>query len=260
MVLAGSNRSRTNPARRGHRHRNHGEPGLGRNRLESSGGLGLLHHQFRVLDWHQPRRGDAVRHFAPGQGRVAATRHPRRRGADPVLADDGDDYAHRPHRTALAYPLLGVSLRLCPRHLAQHQDAAGLGPQRHSDLPDLQHFVRNHRADTRLCGAARPHHRHRPPGLQRPGHGLGRQCPPMEAANCRRRTVVGLDSARVRFGAQYRVLGLRHGGLGQVVALHRVRSLLRGGRGALRRVGGGLCADSAALVLRLAGLHPPRTH
>ena len=191
---------------------------------------------------------------------MAAAGYPRRRSADPVLPDDGYAYAHHPYRAALAHPLLGLSLRLCPRHLAQHSDAPGLGSQRHPDLSDFQHPVCPYCPDPGFCRAARPYHRHCPPGLWGIGDGLGGQCPPVETANHCRRAAVGADSAGIRIGAQHRFLGLRHGRNGQILAFHRLCPLLRRGRSPFRGVGGGLCADSAALVLRLAGLHPPRTH
>ena len=128
--------------------------GLGITGVELQGGVGLLHHQLRVLDRYQPRRRDALRHPAPGQGRVASPGNPRRRGADHFLADDGDDYAHHPHGPPLAHPVLGLPLRLRPRHLAQHPHPVGLGSVRDSYLPHVIHLVRNHRAGSRLRRAA----------------------------------------------------------------------------------------------------------
>ena len=42
--------------------------GIGVTGVESSGNVGLLHHQLRLLDRHQPRRGYAVGHPASVQG------------------------------------------------------------------------------------------------------------------------------------------------------------------------------------------------
>ena len=109
--------------------------------------------------------------------------HPRRRGADHLLADDGHDHAHHPHRAALAHPLLGLPLRLRPRRLAEHPHAAGLGPVRDPDLPDVVHHVRPHCAGAGLCRVARPHHRLAAHRLQDARNGLGRAT--RDSGSCR---------------------------------------------------------------------------
>ena len=66
--------------------------------------------------------------------------------------------------------------------------------------------------------------------------------------------------AGFRLSPQHSFLGLRNGRFGKNLALHHLRPLFRRGRGALWRFRRGVRDDYPAVHLRLAGLHPPRTH
>ena len=130
----------------------HVQPRPGRHRSQPTDHVGLLHHQLRVLDRNQPRRRDALGHPAACAGRVAATRHPRSRGADRVLAHDGHDHAADSRRPSVARHVLGVPLRLGQGRVSQRAVGAGLGPLCGIHLPYEQHPVRVHRPDTGHSG------------------------------------------------------------------------------------------------------------
>ena len=121
-----------------------------------------------------------------GQGGVAAAGHPRRRSVDPLLADDGDDYADCPHRDGLGVFSTGCSPTTLPGVSGptfvprwSGTPAPILTYLTSSTLfviialvPDFA-VLRDH-----TTGVA-------PPGLQCAGVGLGGQRPPVEAANHR---------------------------------------------------------------------------
>ena len=67
-----------------------------------AGVLGLLSHQLRVLDRHQPRGHADLGDSSPGQRRVAAPGHALRGGHHGVRADDRRDVPDHPPRPAVA--------------------------------------------------------------------------------------------------------------------------------------------------------------
>ena len=128
------------------------------------------------------------------------------------------------------------------------------------DLPDFVHAVCADCAGAGFRGAAGQHYGVAEADLHGAGDGVGREPAAVEAANHCGGAAVGADSAGVRVGAFHSVVGLRDGGGDQVVAQHGVCAVFCGGRGALGRVGGGVRDDTAAVGVRMAGLHPSRAH
>ena len=130
-----------------------------------------------------------------------------------------------------------------------------MGSERGIHLLDLEHTVRGNRVDTGFRGAARSDYWYEPPDIWDVGHGLAGQPKTMEIANYRRCVAVSIDFASVCFGAQYSFLGLRYGGVGQVMAFHDIRTLFRCGCGALRGLCGSIRANNPKVYIRLAELY-----
>ena len=216
--------------------RTHGEQGLGRYRNEPAGNVGILHHQLRVLDRHQPCRGDALGDSAALQSGMAQAGDASGGDFDGLLAYDGDADASDSHGAAVAAGVLDLhgafhALRLRARDLAEREVAAGVGPERGLHVPDVEHPVRAGCVGTRLCRAAGQDHGDDPPHLRDPGDGMAREPAAVEAADHCGGSAFGVDPAGLRFSSQHSVLGLRYGGGGEVLALHDLRAVLRCRRG-----------------------------
>ena len=112
--------------------------GIGVWGINSPGLLGLRHHQFRLLDRHQPRRHADLRDSAALQCHLAPPGHSLRGGHHRLLDPDRRHRSALPHRAPVAR-LLDDPLSQSARHLAQFPLAARLGLLRHLHLSHRQH-------------------------------------------------------------------------------------------------------------------------
>ena len=238
----------------GHRH-------LGQ---QPAGGLGLRHHQLRLVDRHRPRRHADLGDPAVAQAGVADLDQPLRRGDDAVrrrLRGASIPLFHTGRPWLAIYWLLPYpnTMGMWPNF----RSPADLGRLRGLDLRRGLAAVLVHRPDSRPRDAARPGGegvaaeglRHVLAGLAQLGAALAQLRVGVPAA---RRTV---DAAGA-LGPLGGVLRLRLGPDPRL-ARHDLPALLRRGRGLRRLRDGADAGDPAAPVLRARGLHhhaPPRQH
>src|SRR5690606_21165648 len=114
-----------------------------------AGGLGLRHHQLRLVDRHRPRRYPDLRASAAPAPGVADLDQSLRRGDDAVRRRLRGHLPALPYRPAVAGGLLAAAL---PEHdgaVAELPVAADLGRVRGVDLWPRVGAVLVHRADSR---------------------------------------------------------------------------------------------------------------
>ena len=145
---------------------------LRHHRHQLAGLLGLLRHQLRVLDRHQPRRHADLRDPAPRQCRLAPAGHALRRSHHRVRADDRRDVPDHPPRPAVA-GVLAVPVSERAADLAELPVAAGVGLLRDQHLSHRQPAVPLPADDSRLRRRARPVHRAAQQDLRRRSRSAG---------------------------------------------------------------------------------------
>ena len=223
-------------------------------------GLGLRHHQFRLVDRHRPRRHADLGHSAAAAPEVADVDQPLRRGHDassPSCAPACSRCLHlgRPwfFYWLLPYP---NTMGLWP----QFRSAAGLGRVRGQHLLHGVAAVLVHGHDPRPGDAARPRARAasaRSPtaswrwaGATRPGTGSATRSAYLLLAGLATPLVVSVHSVVSSDFAMSHRAGLARDGLPALLRRRGHLLRLRHGAGA---------GDPAAACLRPAGLHHAST-
>ena len=213
------------------RRRSVGVPALVRHRRgghQLAGVLGLLRHELRVLDRHQPCGHADLGDPAAGQRALAAAGDALCRGDHGVRADDWRDVPDHPPRPAVAL-LLARAVSERTGNLAQLPIAAGLGLLRHQHLPDRQRAVPAAADDPRLRAGARSIDGVAQARLRHAGARLAGDDEAVAPARIGHADHGDRDHPGGRVGAHHRVVRLLDGH-GADVALDDLRALLRGRR------------------------------
>ena len=218
------------------------------------GGVGLRHRQLRLVDRHRPRRHADLGHSAAAASEMAHVDQPLRRGDDAVRRRLRRPVSAVAHGPAVVL-LLAVPLSQHDGDLAAVPQPAHLGRVRRLDLLHRVAAVLVRRPHS---GPGHPPRSHEqslgPDRLRHPGDGLARLGVSLEALRGDVSDPRRSGDAAGRVGAYGRQLRFRRRHPARL-ALDHLSALLRRRSHLFRFRHGADAGDSAAGVLRLAGLH-----